>query len=447
MKNEFLKKIIPNSLLGRSLVIIFIPIVTLVIITCLIFYQTSWDIISKRLSQSVVGDISAVIELIEKKESNEAKNIIEPKLNFEEAKILSEQYFNFKINILVNEFLNVKDFKPKKRVLDTRLSQELTNLGREFVFDSNNLDKGLKIKIQVNNDILIVLVHKDRLYSGRAFVFILWMIFSSIILFIVAYIFIKNQTKPLKRLSILAETFGRGLDAPILKPSGSIEIRQTANAFNQMRTRIKRFLKQRTEMLAGVSHDLRSPLTRMKLQTSLLKDEKLKKDLHKEINEMTSMLDSYLNFTRGEISDPIEQIDFVQLLKEILKDIHNTTIKIEVKSSKDIISSGRPTQLKRCIINLLENAIRYAKIIKVQILIEKEEIIIIIEDNGPGIPEKHFNDVFRPFYTIDKSRNKLIGGSGLGMSISRDIVRSHGGDIKLSKSSLGGLKAKISLPV
>ena len=173
---------------------------------------------------------------------------------------------------------------------------------------------GLKIKIQVDNDILIINVDKDRLYSGRAFVFILWMIFSSIILFLIAYIFMKNQTRPLKRLSILAETFGRGFDVPTLKSSGSIEIRQTTNAFNLMRTRIKRFLKQRTEMLAGVSHDLRTPLTRMKLQITMIKDSKLKSDLQNDITEMTTMLDGYLNFARGEIADPIEKINFKILL-------------------------------------------------------------------------------------------------------------------------------------
>ena len=439
-----MKKFIPKSLLGRSLVIVFVPIITLVIITILIFYQTSWDIISKRLSQSVVGDIAVVIDLLEEKENDEAKYTIEPKLNFNEARLISQKYFNFDIKLLENDFLNVKDFKPKKRVLDRRLTQALGILNKEFVFDSTNLDDGLKIKVQLENDILVINVNKDRLFSGRAFVFILWMIFSSIILFLVAYIFMKNQTRPLKKLSILAETFGRGLDVPVFKSSGAIEIRQTANAFNQMRTRIKRFLKQRTEMLAGVSHDLRTPLTRMKLQITMLKDESLRNELENEITEMTNMLDSYLNFTRSESLGPIEEINFEKLFNDL---IGNNEDNIKLNVLYNVISTGRISQLKRSFTNIIENAKRYSNKINITLDKKNEDIIITIEDNGPGIEEKYFKDVFRPFFTIDKSRNKSIGVSGLGMTISRDIVRSHGGDINLGKSSLGGLKVIITLPI
>ena len=436
----------PKTLLGRSLMIVFVPIIILVILTTLIFYQTSWDIISKRLSQSVVGDIGVVIDLIEKKDLSEAKNTIQPKLNIEEAKLISQKYFNFQIKLLKNEFLNIKDFKPKKRVLDKRLSQALKDLNKEFVFDSTNLEQGLKIKIQLDNDILIVNVDKDRLFSGRAFVFIIWMIVSSFILFLIAYLFMKNQTKPLKKLSILAETFGRGLDVPTLKSSGSIEIRQTASAFNLMRTRIKRFLKQRTEMLAGVSHDLRTPLTRMKLQTSMLKDQKIKNGLENDILEMTTMLDSYLSFTRGEVTDPIEEINFRIILKDIVKSLKTDAVKIDLMIIKEVLSSGRPVQLKRCFINIIENAKRYSKFINIILDKKNGEILIIIEDDGIGIPSESYKEVFRPFYTLDKSRNKSTGGSGLGMTISRDIARSHGGDINLDKSSLGGLKVTINLP-
>lgn len=446
MKNFTIKKIIPKSLLGRSLVIVFIPIVILVIITCIVFYQTSWDIISKRLSQSVVGDIGLVIDLLEEKETNEAKNVIEPKLKFNEAKLLSQKYFNFEIKLLENDFLDIKDFHPKKRVLDRRLTEELKKLSREFVFDSTDLDSGLKIKIQMGNDILIINVNKDRMFSGRAFVFILWMIFSSVILFFVAYIFMKNQTRPLKKLSILAETFGRGLDAPAVQTSGAIEIKQTANAFNQMQTRIKRFLKQRTEMLAGVSHDLRAPITRLKLQVSMLKDEKVKKELLNDIKEMTVMLDGYLSFARGEAPEPIEVINFEFILKEIINNLKNNKIKVDLVIMKKIISSGRLTQLKRCLNNIIENAERYSDLIKITLDKKIDEIFITIEDNGKGIPPEHFKNIFRPFYTLDKSRNKTVGGTGLGLSISRDIARSHGGDINVDKSALGGLKMIISLP-
>ena len=256
----------------------------------------------------------------------------------------------------------------------------------------------------------------------------------------------KGQIKPLKRLAIIAETFGRGLDAPEIKESGATEIRQTANAFNQMRTRIKRFLKQRTDMLAGVSHDLRTPLTRMKLQLSLMEKNKYKNELENDVNEMTAMLDSYVSFVKGESPDSIQKINFKDFLNKICLNIQQKNHELNLNIKDDIISSGRPLQLKRSINNIIENSIRYAKKIEVELSKKEEDIVIIISDDGPGIPKEKYEDVFKPFYTLDPSRNNLKGESGLGMTIARDIIRSHGGDVKLSKSNLGGLKTIINLP-
>jgi two-component system osmolarity sensor histidine kinase EnvZ len=256
-----------------------------------------------------------------------------------------------------------------------------------------------------------------------------------------------KQIRPLKRLAIIAETFGRGLDAPELKSTGAEEIRQTANAFNQMRTRIKRFLKQRTDMLAGVSHDLRTPLTRMKLQLSFLKDEKAKKELELDISEMTAMLDSYVSFVRSEAPEPIENINLNNFLKEILKSIDHNQYEINFEENDIIKTSGRPLQLKRAFQNIIDNSIRYSNKMNIIIFINDDGGCITIEDNGPGVPNKNYEDVFKPFFTLDPSRNKLKGESGLGLSITRDIIRSHGGDIRLDKSKLGGLKSVIQLPI
>ena len=318
-----------------------------------------------------------------------------------------------------------------------------TQMDRGFAYD----DDGVKIYIQLNNNLLEINVNKNRLYSQTAFVFLLWMIFASILLLIFSYFFMNKQIRPLKRLAIIAETFGRGLDAPELKASGALEIKQTANAFNQMRTRIKRFLKQRTDMLAGVSHDLRTPLTRMKLQLSLLKDEKAKKELELDINEMTAMLDSYVSFVRSEAPEPIENINLNKLLKDIIKNIDLKKYNIYFVEKDIIKTSGRPIQLKRAIQNIIDNSLRYSNQLNIEIFLNKEGCIIIIEDNGPGIPDKNYEDVFKPFFSLDPSRNKLKGESGLGLSITRDIVRAHGGEIKLSKSSYGGLKSLIQLPI
>ncbi len=428
------RKIIPKSLLGRSIIIIFFPIIILVIITALIFYQTSWNIISKRLTSSVVSDINVIVKLIDQDLESEALEI-------------AKQDFKMLINIQKNSIINKIKVKEQRGILSKRLNQALLDLKKPFTYNLSNLEEGVKIVIQLDKDLLIIKVDKDRLYSETAFVFLLWMIFASIVLLYFSYFFMNKQIRPLKRLAIIAETFGRGLDAPELKSVGASEIRQTANAFNQMRTRIKRFLKQRTDMLAGVSHDLRTPLTRMKLQLSLLKDEKAKKEFELDINEMTAMLDSYVSFVRSEAPEPIENINLNKFLKEIFKNIDNQNFDINFVERSIIQTSGRPLQLKRAFQNIIDNSIRYSNKISIEIFNNDEGCCITLEDNGPGIPIKNYEDVFKPFFTLDPSRNKLKGESGLGLSITRDIIRSHGGDVRLGKSKLGGLKSIIQLPI
>ena len=429
-----LRKIIPASLLGRSIIIIFVPIFLLVIITSIIFYQTSWNIISKRLTESVVADINVIVKLIDQDLKTKAINI-------------AKEDFKMQISIKENSGIENIVFQEQRGILSKRLKQALINLDKPFAYDLNNIDQGVKIIIKLNNNLLIINVDKDRLYSETAFVFLLWMIFASILLLIFSYFLMNKQIRPLKRLAIIAETFGRGLDAPELQSAGAAEIRQTANAFNQMRTRIKRFLKQRTDMLAGVSHDLRTPLTRMKLQLSLLKDEKAKKELEIDIKEMTAMLDSYVSFVRSEAPEPIESINLNNFLKEIIKNINILKIEINFLEKNIIQTSGRPLQLKRAFQNIIDNSIRYSDKLNIEIFTNDEGCCILLEDNGPGIPNRNYEDVFKPFFTLDPSRNKLKGESGLGLSITRDVIRSHGGEIKLDKSKLGGLKSIIQLPI
>jgi len=430
----FYKKIIPSSLLGRSLIIVFIPIFTIVILTTFIFYQTSWNIISKRLTQSVVADISVIIKLIDQD------------LKFNATQIAKED-FKMEVQYKKNTNLSPLSFKSQRGILSKRLKQSLKELKKPFFYDISDLEKGAIIALQIKKDLLIIIVDKDRLYSESAFVFLLWMFFSSLILLILSYFFMKGQIRPLKRLSIIAETFGRGLDAPELKESGSLEIRQTTNAFNQMRTRIKRFLKQRTDMLAGVSHDLRTPLTRMKLQISLMKDNNGKKELENDINEMTAMLNSYVNFVKGEVPETIENINLNNLLNNICKSNNSNKYTITETYLKKINTSGRTLQIKRAVQNIIDNAKRYALNIHLELDANLEECYINISDDGPGIPKKNYEDVFKPFFTLDNSRNKLKGESGLGMTIARDIIRSHGGEIQLKKSNMGGLKITIILPL
>ncbi len=429
-----IKKIIPSTLIGRSIIIIFVPIIIIVLLTSFVFYQTSWSIISKRLTESVAADINVLVKLINNDLTDNAVNI-------------ANQDFKMKINIINDKQLLASKFSLNSGILSNRLNQSLSNLKKKFDYDLSNLEEGVLIYIQIDNDILEINVDKDRLYSESAFVFLLWMIFASMILFFMSYFLMSRQLRPLKRLAIIAETFGRGLDAPDIKTAGAYEIRQTANAFNQMRTRIKRFLKQRTEMLAGVSHDLRTPLTRMKLQISLMKDEKAKSELEVDVNEMTSMLDSYVSFVKTESPEPIETIIVNELIGDIVKTVEKNGVELTVKEKNTIQTSGRQIQLKRAFNNIIDNSKRYAKQIEIILYTNEKDCVIEFNDDGEGIPRDKYEDVFKPFFTLDPSRNKLKGESGLGLTITRDIIRSHGGDVKLSESNLGGLQLKVLLPL
>ena len=429
-----IKKIIPSTLIGRSIIIIFVPIIIIVLLTSFVFYQTSWSIISKRLTESVAADINVLVKLINSNLANNAINI-------------ANQDFKMKINIINDKQLLSSKFSLNSGILSNRLNQSLSNLKKKFDYDLSNLEEGVLIYIQIEEDILEINVDKDRLYSESAFVFLLWMIFASIILFFMSYFLMSRQLRPLKRLAIIAETFGRGLDAPDIKTAGAYEIRQTANAFNQMRTRIKRFLKQRTEMLAGVSHDLRTPLTRMKLQISLMKDEKAKSELEVDVNEMTSMLDSYVSFVKTESPEPIETIIINELIGDIVKTVEKNGVELTIKEKNTIQTSGRQIQLKRAFNNIIDNSQRYAKKIEIILYTNEKDCVIEFNDDGEGIPRDKYEDVFKPFFTLDPSRNKLKGESGLGLTITRDIIRSHGGDVKLSESNLGGLQLKVLLPL
>ena len=428
------KKIIPSTLIGRSIIIIFVPIIILVLLTSLVFYQTSWNIISKRLAESVVADINVLVKLIDDDFQNYARNI-------------AKKDFKMEINIKKDESINPLSKNISRGILSRRLDQSLTNLDKPFSYDLTNLERGAIIKIQLDNELLIINVDKDRLYSETAFVFLLWMIFASLILLFMSYFLMSKQLKPLKRLAIIAETFGRGLDAPELKSVGAHEIRQTSQAFNQMRTRIKRFLKQRTDMLAGVSHDLRTPLTRMKLQVSLMKDKKAQAELEIDIKEMTAMLDSYVSFVKTESPETIENININELIKECIKNLNEDNYTIKLDEKNIVQTSGRPIQLKRAFQNIIDNSKRYGDKIEIKIFLDESGCNIDINDNGEGIPKEKYEDVFKPFYTLDPSRNKLKGESGLGLTITRDIIRSHGGEIKLDKSELGGLKLSVLLPI
>ena len=303
----------------------------------------------------------------------------------------------------------------------------------------------IDLRIKYDSGYFKFLVPKDRVTSSSARIFALWITVPAIIMVFISLIFLKNQTRPITNLARVAEKFGKGEEIEEFKPSGAAEIRQAGYEFDKMQKRIKRHLKQRSEMLSGISHDLRTPLTRMKLQIAFIKDKELANKLSEDINEMEKMLNEYLQFTSSSHLEKNEHFNVSDLINDIIEKYNNENITTNLSSK--IYINGRKNLIKRCINNLIDNAIKYGDKVHVELKKSNNNLFLNIEDNGPGIPEKEFENVFKPFYKIDKGRAETKSSVGLGLSIASDIIRSHGGNIKLEKSSLNGLKVKIFLPV
>ena len=329
---------------------------------------------------------------------------------------------------------------------DTFVKVLRSSLQRPFNIKESAIEKHILVNIQLSQGVLQVEFSRKRLFSSTTYVFVLWMVGTSMILFGLATIFMRNQVKPIRRLAIAAEDFGKGRDTPNFKPEGAREVRQASSAFIAMRDRIKRQVSRRTEMLAGVSHDLRTPITRMKLQLELLKENKNTGDLVKDLSEMEHMLEGYLAFARGEGEEIPKEVDVVELVKQVIEDLKKNGANIGLSSEKEVLISLRPNLFRRCIANLIENADRYASAVFLELTVEAGFVKIVIDDNGPGISEKLRDQVFRPFFRIDDSRNLDTGGVGLGLTIARDAIISHGGEIELQDSPTGGLRVLIKLP-
>jgi two-component system osmolarity sensor histidine kinase EnvZ len=338
---------------------------------------------------------------------------------------------------------NERWFSPIDRTLRRELKSKF-NLG-QYWFSTTNYKELIDLRIKYQDGYFKFLVPKDRLTSSSARIFGLWITVPAFIMVIISLIFLKNQTRPITALAKAAEKFGKGEEIEEFKPSGASEIRQAGLEFDRMRKRILRHLNQRSEMLSGISHDLRTPLTRMKLQTAFIKDQDISSKLVDDIDEMEKMLNEYLQFTSSTYLEKDELFNLSELLQEIINKYNNHNI------SKNIIEriyfSGRKNLINRCINNLIDNALKYGENVHIELSKKNSNIFIKIEDDGPGIPEKEYDNVFKPFYKIDKGRGDSKSSVGLGLSIASDIVRSHGGNIKLEKSKLNGLEVRIFLPV
>jgi two-component system osmolarity sensor histidine kinase EnvZ len=432
------KQLLPRSLLGRSLMIIVTPLVLLQLVSAFIFYETHWDKISLRLARGVAGDIGAVMSLLRQFPDPEHRGWIFA---------LAADHMELAVALQEKAILPNEPVRPQgvtERALIDALREQVT---RPFLLDTESLDRFYVVSIQLPTGVLEVIVPRKRLFSSTVYVFVLWMVGTSLILFGVATIFMRNQVKPIRRLAIAAENFGKGREVVRVKPEGATEVRQATAAFLAMRERILRQISQRTDMLSGVSHDLRTPLTRMKLQLAMSGDTEGIKDLRTDVAEMEHMLESYLAFARGEGTEQPRLANLTDLLTEITEQARRNGALVDFHCEGTFTMPFRPNALKRAIANLIDNALRYAKHVWIRAGRRADTIEILIDDDGPGIPADKRDDVFKPFFRLDSSRNPETGGSGLGLAIALDIVRGHGGDIELADAPTGGLRARVRLPI
>jgi len=433
--NKFIKDILPKRLFYRALLIVAVPVIVLQLIITVVFFDSLWIKTNKGMTKALVNEINTFIEVYNDEIYNkdDITNLfsVYQDLNIELVEDISFQ-FNF----------DERWFSPIDRTLRRELK---SNFGSEkFWFDTTNYKELIDLRIKNQNGYFKFLVPRDRVTSSSARIFALWITVPAFIMVLISLIFLKNQTRPITNLAKAAEKFGKGEEIEEFKPSGAAEIRQAGYEFDRMRKRIIRHLTQRSEMLSGISHDLRTPLTRMKLQIAFIKDKELASKLTEDINEMEKMLNEYLQFTSSSFLEKNEKFNLSELISSTIEKYNNKNI--ITKLSSEIHINGRKNLIKRCINNLIDNAIKYGDKVKIELSKGTNNFFIQIDDNGPGIPENEYENVFKPFYKIDKSRAESKSSVGLGLSIASDIIRSHGGNIKLEKSSMNGLSVKIFLP-
>ena len=434
--NRFIKNLLPKRLFYRALLIVAIPVILIQLIITVVFFDSLWIKTNKGMTRALVSEIQTFIKVYNKDEYEKAEitNIFSlyQDLNIE---FIKDENFNF--------FYNERWFSPIDRSLRRELKSKFGP--QAFWFNTTNYKELVDLRIKHENGYFKFIVPKDRLTSTSARLFGLWITVPAFIVVIISLIFLKNQTRPIAALAKAAEKFGRGENVDEFKPSGAAEIRQAGYEFERMRKRIIRHLNQRSEMLSGISHDLRTPLTRMKLQTAFIKDKSLANKLTEDINEMEKMLNEYLQFTSSSFLEKDELFDLSDLIDEIIRKYNNQNITKSVPSR--VYFNGRKNLIKRCLNNLIDNSTKYGNKLNIELSKKKIHLVIKVEDDGPGIPESEYENVFKPFYKIDKGRADSKSSVGLGLSIASDIIRSHGGNIRLNKSSLNGLEVKIFLPV
>jgi len=433
-----LKRFLPRGLFGRSLIIIVAPIVLLQAIIAYVFFERDVDTTTRRLARDVAADMAMLVALEDSHQGAQRENL----------RALAARQLDYRIRFVPGNVTPLRG--PPSSTIDVALDDILEQrIGKDRDFRTARIGDDFEIKVDVHDGVLDVLVPRDRVTVSKPDIFILWMVGSSLLLMGIAILFLRNQVRPIERLARAADSFGKGRAVPDFKPYGATEVRRAAQAFITMRERIERHVSQRTEMLAGVSHDLKTPLTRLKLALAMMPDDTEAKSMRGDIAEMEHMLDDYLAFARGEGGEDSSITDLGALVREVAVSAERTRprAQITVTAPDHVAVNVKRAGLRRVLANLIDNALKHGSKVAVRLSWNDHLVEIAVEDDGPGIPEPRREEAFRPFHRLDEGRNLQSGGSGLGLAIARDIARAHGGEILLDKSALGGLKATIRLPV
>ena len=432
--NKYLKRILPKQLFYRALLIVATPIIILQITISFVFFDSLWIKTNKGMTRALVSEIKTFVEAYENEKTDKDYIIGLFKDNF-------DINIKYEKNEIFPKYYNERWFSP----IDRSLRRELKSRNLKYWFDATSYKTLVDLKIGYKEGYFQFFVPKERLSSSSARIFAFWITLPALLVISVAIIFLKNQTRPIIKLAEASEKFGRGDDLEEFRPSGALEIRKAGYEFERMRKRITRHLNQRSEMLSGISHDLRTPLTRIKLQLSLINDKKIANELSEDVIEMEKMLNEYLQFAKTGYQEKTENFDMTKLIKSTL-DKYNLN-KISFDQTEQIPYEGRQELLKRSFGNFINNSLRYSNNISIKLKKLRKDLIIIFEDDGPGIPVNEYENVFKPFYKVDKSRSGSKSSVGLGLSIASDIIQSHGGKIGLDKSEMGGLKITVVLPI
>jgi two-component system osmolarity sensor histidine kinase EnvZ len=439
------RRIMPRTLFGRSLLIILVPLLLLQMIVAFVFFDRHWDTMTDKLVEALTGEVAVIVDELQAAKTDAATQHV------------AREALNLDLAVSVEKGkLEKTPLRPAEELrwfrIDRRVRAALgRKLGVPFLISGHpgtGRDKAVEIGVQIDGGRVARIVCPDRrLSSATTYIFILWLIASALVLFGVAIAFMRNQIRPIRRLAVAAEKFGKGQDVPNFRLEGATEVRQASQAFLEMKERLKRQIEQRTAMLAGVSHDLRTPLTRMKLQLAMAKTGAEADNLRQDVEEMEKMIEAYLTFAKGESDESPEGVDLKSILDRIIAGARRQGADIQETLAEKMPLRARPVAIERALANIVSNAVKYGKHVWLNAYAQGDHYEIAVDDDGPGIPAALRDEVFRPFTRLEKSRNKKTGGIGLGLSIAQDVIHGHGGQIFLEDSNRGGLRVVVRLPI